>query len=133
MTYRVAAPAAWAKRIERAKWPEIAAMPWILAPQNSTHYRLTRTLFAESSQPPAKSIEADHEGVIANLVESEVGLALVREDIAIERQSAGALRIWGHAEVSTALWFIYLNERANEPALAALLGVLRETWEPALA
>jgi DNA-binding transcriptional LysR family regulator len=128
MTYRVAAPAAWADRLRGADWPAVAALPWVLAPANSTHYALARGLLARHGVEPARWIEADSEGVIVSLVESEVGLSLVREDLAREREAAGTLHVWDAASASTHLWFIYPAARAREPALAALIGVVRAIW-----
>ena len=59
--YRVAAPAAWHERIESAGWDEIAAEPWILPPEVSTHHQLAQTLFRTHGANPAKLIGADHE------------------------------------------------------------------------
>jgi DNA-binding transcriptional LysR family regulator len=126
MTYCVAAPAAWADRVRDASWAEIAQMPWILTPETSTHNRLVHALLREHGVEPLKVIGADNEGVIANLVESEVGVSLVREDLALDRD--GAIYTRPGACIPTALWFIHLAERVQEPILAALLGVLRETW-----
>ena len=128
ITYRVAAPAAWTERIRNAGWADIAAMPWIMAPDKSTRYALQATLFREHGVELTKVIEADNESVITNLVESEVGVSLIREDIALERAAAGTVVVWDTARVSTALWFIYQHDRADSPELAALLEVLRETW-----
>jgi DNA-binding transcriptional LysR family regulator len=126
MRYRVAGPIAWAERLAGADWKAIAAMPWVLAPQTSSHYRLTRDLLTAHGVEPARAIEADQEGVIANLVESELGLSLVRDDIAAARQDAGTLCVWDHAGTTTTLQLIYRQDRADEPALGALLNVLRE-------
>jgi DNA-binding transcriptional LysR family regulator len=128
MRYCVTGPSAWADQLASADWKAIAAMPWVLAPETSSHYRLTRELLAAHGVEPSRSIEADQESVIANLVESEVGLALVRDDLAAARQKAGALYVWGHGCADTALWFIYRPESARESVLAALLRVLRELW-----
>ena len=127
--YCVAAPAAWAERIEDADWPDIAALPWILTPAISTHNRLVTRLFEQQGvAPPQRRIEADHESVIESLVASGVGLALIREDAARPRAEAGEIRIWNKARLRTTLWFVCLAERAADPLLAAVFELLRETW-----
>jgi DNA-binding transcriptional LysR family regulator len=134
LRYCVAAPGAWAARVEDADWEEIAALPWILTPAISTHHRIVRGLFSEHGVEPQKIVEADNESVIKNLVESGVGVSLMSEAVAREREQAGAVCIWRRARPRTTLWFIHLASRADDPALAALLEVLRETWDlPALA
>lgn len=129
MVYRVVAPAAWAGRFKDGNWNEIAALPWILAPEKSSHQALTRGLFAEHHVQPVRWVEADNEGVIANLVQSGVGVSLVREDVALEMQKAGKLFVWEPPRLPTTLWFIYLAERAQDPLIAVLVRMLRELWQ----
>lgn len=64
---------------------------------------------------PSKVVSADNGGGITNLVESEVGLSPVREDVALERERAGAVCVWDKARSSTDLWFIHLAGRARRP------------------
>lgn len=37
--------------------------------------------------------------------------------------------IWTRAAIDTALWFVCLARRADEPIIAALLDVVRKTWK----
>ena len=125
LVYCVAAPVEWKQRIDGAGWRELAALPWIVTPQISTHHRLMRTIFSEHDVAPAKVIEADNESVISNLVGAGLGLSLMRLDLALER----GVCIWPKARVRTTLWFIYRAERASDPLIAALLKVVAETWQ----
>ena len=129
LTYRVAGPAAWRSRIAGADWGEVAALPWIVAPLVSTHNHLLNAFFGEHGVRPTKVIEADNEAVISNLVESGVGLSLLREDLALAKQTAGEVCVWGEVRLRTTLWFVYPASREADPPLAALLEVLRETWQ----
>jgi len=128
IAYRVAAPAAWAARIREAGWSAIAAMPWILPPESSTITQRIRALFREHGAELATHIGADDEDVIVNLIESGVGVSLMREDLAREREAAGAVCIWQPTRLNAVLRFICRAERAREPAIEALVGVLRDTW-----
>jgi DNA-binding transcriptional LysR family regulator len=129
VVYRVAAPASWAARVKQASWAEIAAMPWIVTPNVSTHTRMVTSLFAAHQiDPPQRHIEADDESVIVNLVQAGVGISLIREDLAREREAAGAIVIWPTARLSTTLWFVCLAENERDPLVAALLDLVRETW-----
>ena len=127
--YRVAAPAAWKRRVVDADWSEIAQQPWIITPSISTHHKLVRALFDKHGIEPTKVVEADQEPVIANLVMSGVGLSLIREDLALEKEAAGEVCLWRDVRLETTLWFIYLLARKDDPAIRALLGVLRDTWK----
>jgi DNA-binding transcriptional LysR family regulator len=127
--YCVAAPAAWAAKIESADWAEIAALPWILTPALSTHNRLVTRLFEEQGvEPPQSRVEADQESVIETLVVSGVGVSLLREELAEERAAAGEICIWNKARLRTTLWFVCAAGREEDPLLKALIEVLRETW-----
>ena len=129
ITYRVAAPAAWAGRVVDADWSEIALQPWIITPSISTHQKLVRALFDKHGFEPTKVVEADQESVIANLVVSGVGLSLIREELALEKEAAGEVCLWGDVRLESTLWFIYLLARKDDPVIRALLEVLRDTWK----
>jgi DNA-binding transcriptional LysR family regulator len=128
MTYRVAGPAAWRDKVEEADWAEIAALPWILTPSISSHNQLVGELFREHGVAPAKVVEADQESVISSLTVSGVGLSLMREDAALAKRAAGEISLWEKGRATTTLWFIYPQERADDPVIRALLEVIRETW-----
>lgn len=129
MSYRVAAPAAWSDRLRNADWDEVAAQPWIIPPPLSTHHQLAHTLLREHGVEPSRVVEADQEFVIGSLVVSGVGIALMREDLALEREAAGEVFLVGDDRIETTLWFIYLKEREGDPILRALLDVQEATWE----
>lgn len=129
LIYRVAAPAAWAERVQTASWDVIAKMPWIRTPSLSTHTRLVSQLFAAHGlEPPEPAVLADDESVITNLIVSGLGVALVRDEVARARAALGDIVIWPGAKLPTTLWFVCLAERMQEPPLAALLELVRETW-----
>ncbi len=132
MTYRVAAPAAWSGRVVDADWSEIAQQPWIITPSISTHHKLVHALFDKHGIEPTKVVEADQESVIANLVVSGVGLSLIREELALEKEAAGEICVWRDVRLEATLWFIYLIARRDDPVIRALLGVLRDTWNLAM-
>ncbi len=129
ITYRVAAPAAWKSRVVDADWSEIAKQPWVTTPAISSHHKLVRELFDKHDVEPTKVVEADQESVIANLVVSGVGMSLIREELALEKEAAGEVCLWRDLRLETTLWFIYLVARKDDPVILALLGVLRDTWQ----
>jgi DNA-binding transcriptional LysR family regulator len=129
IVYRVAAPAAWKNRVVDADQGAIAALPWIVTPPISTHFQLVRALFDKHGIEPIKVVEADQEFVIANLVVAGVGLSLIREELALERESAGEVCLWRDVRLETDLWFIYSVGRKGDPAIRALLDVQKEIWQ----
>ena len=84
---------------------------------------------------PTKVVEADREDVISSLVISGIGLALMREDVALEKAAAGEVCLWKDVRIPTTLWFIYLQERGEDPVIRVLLDMrkspgtcAREEW-----
>jgi DNA-binding transcriptional LysR family regulator len=131
IAYRVTGPAVWRDKIERAGWADIAALPWLMAPSISTHHVLAARLFEERGSAPTTLIEADNEAVIRSLVASGLGVALIREDLAQQGEAAGQLVVLPEVRLTTVLRFIYSNEKREEPALRALIDVIRDVWRSA--
>jgi DNA-binding transcriptional LysR family regulator len=129
ITYRIVAPAAWKQRVEQAGWHEIAGEPWILTPPISTHHQLASTLFREHGIEPVKVVEVDDEVVVSSLVVSGLGIALMREDLALEKTRSGEICLWRDVRLSTTLQFIYAREREQDPTIRALLDTLEEVWK----
>ena len=128
IAFRVAAPAAWRERVEHADWAAIAALPWIMTPPISSHFALAHELFRSKGTEPATVVQADNESVIRSLVASGLGLALVREDMALLDRAAGAICLWGELRLTTGVWFLTPKERGREPALAALAALVADLW-----
>lgn len=128
LVYRVVLPAAWGDRLANASWEEIAHQPWVLAPAPSSHRQLVMDLFREPTPPPERLIEADNESVINNLVESGVGVSLIRDEVAAPSVEAGRCVVWPGLSVTTRLWFVTTKAGTAEPLLDVLLAVLRDVW-----
>lgn len=128
LVYRVTAPAAWKNRVSGADDAEIAALPWIMTPPISTHHALATHFFAARGLSPAVVLEADNELVIRSLVVAGVGVALMREDLALEAEAEGGVCLWPGARIETMLQFVWPEARSTEPALAALIGLVQSSW-----
>jgi DNA-binding transcriptional LysR family regulator len=128
VAYRIVAPASWRRRIGKADWDAIAAEPWVMTPPISTHHQLASALFQDHGIEPTKVVEADDEFVVGSLVISGVGMALMREDLALEKVQSGEICLWREVRLSTTLQFIYGSERAHDPVIRALLEMLSEVW-----
>lgn len=129
VAYRIAAPAQWKQRLESADWTEIADLPWIIPPPMSTHHKLVHTLLRKYHVEPGKVVEADQEAVVSSLVVSGVGIALMREDMALEKVATGEVCLWDDIRLLTTLWFIYRRERQQDPVIRAMLSVQEELWD----
>ncbi len=128
IVYRVSMPAAWSGELLDAPWETIAQRPWIVAPEPSTHRRLVMALFREPASRPDRIVEADSESVINNLVESGVGMSLIRDEIVTQSVDAGYSVIWPGTHVTTKLWLVHAADRETDPLVLALVDVLRELW-----
>jgi len=128
ITYRVLAPRALAAGIDADDWPRIAALPWIVTPERSSHRQLVAELFSEHGSDLVPAVEADNESVITNLIESGVGVSLVREEIAEASSRAGELRVWPGAAMQTELWLVHSHDRRFDPLILAILEVLQGLW-----
>lgn len=128
ITYRIVAPSAWRDRIAQASWTEIAGEPWVMTPPISTHHQIASGLFRHHGITPTKVVEADDEFVVSSLVESGLGLGLMREDLAQESAARGGVCLWRDVRLTTTLQFIHLRARGSEPTVAALGDIVREVW-----
>ena len=131
MCYRVAMPIAWADELAATSWEALTERPWIVAPEPSSHRQLVLELFRNRAQPQ-RIIEADSESVIVNLVESGVGVSLIRAEIAAQSTKARRTAIWPGSKVTTQLWLVHAADRDTDPLLVALREVLLEVWADAL-
>lgn len=126
--YKMVVPSAWAGEFKGAPWEALAARPWILTPEHSSHRQLIVGLFNGEHALPERIIEADNESVINDLVQSGVGVSLVRQELASASSNAGRSVIWPGVEVSTDLWLVHSVDRNEDPLIEALLSVVRDVW-----
>ena len=122
IAFCIVVPAAWAARLRDASWDTIAAEPWIMTPPISTHHALATDLFAAHGIAPPRRVEADNEAVVHSLVAAGLGVALMREDLAL--QASEPIAILGDTRLVTSLSFLYRREREDEPAIRALREVV---------
>jgi DNA-binding transcriptional LysR family regulator len=101
-----------------------------MTPPISTHNQLASALFEKHGVGPTKVVEADDEVVVGSLVVSGVGMGLMREDLAFEKEKAGQVCLWQDVRLTTTLQFLYLREREQDPVIRALLDVLTGVWDP---
>jgi len=131
LAFHIVVPSAWAGRLAGADWKAIAAEAWLTTPPISTHNVLAAQLFAAHGIEPTRQVEADHEAVISSLVAAGVGVALMREDMALADVASGRIAIWGDTRLPTSLQFIYRRDRENDPAIQAVRDVVSDVWSRA--
>ena len=100
-----------------------------MTPPISTHSQLAAALFSEHNIRPTKVVEADDEVVVSSLVLAGLGMALMREDLALEKASAGEICLWTDVQLTTSLQFVYRRDREQDPILLALVDTLDDVWK----
>lgn len=128
LNYRVTAPFSFSQKILHAGWREIADMPWIGAPYNSHAQSLLRDLFSRQGLLPNIALESDDTAAPLSLVRAGLGLALLREDVAVPAAERGEVVIWPHTRVAALLSFIHSPTLEHDPAIVATLSQLRSIW-----
>jgi DNA-binding transcriptional LysR family regulator len=128
LQFRVTAPASFRERVLHAGWREIADMPWVGAPHASHAQTLLRDLFARQGLLPNIALESDDASAPLSLVRAGLGLALLREDVAVKAAERGEVILWPHTRVAALLSFIYPKTAEHDPAIIATLQVLRSVW-----
>jgi DNA-binding transcriptional LysR family regulator len=131
--YRVTLPASHADELSAAGWETIGQQPWIVAPAPSTHHQLVMSLFGDGTARPGRIVEADSESVINDLVESGVGVSLIRDEIAAHSVEAGRSVIWPGRDITTKLWLVHAADRRTDPLIVALRDVQSDVWSGELA
>ena len=101
-------------------------MPWIIPPPISSCHQLAHALLQQHGVTPGRVVEANQEAVIASVVVSGVGIALMCEEVAYEKAAAGEVCIWNKEKISTMLWFISQRQRENNPVIDALNEMQRD-------
>ncbi len=126
---RVVGPSAWADRLAGAGWKEMAAMPWIWMPPDCSFCTIATEAFGQRNLKPVRVTVADQEQVVATLVASGIGLAIMIEDEALEHLAAGTMAVWDEVVGSIDLNFVYNRKREKEAVVAAAIECVRAVWE----
>src|SRR5258706_13475016 len=125
MPYRRAAPGAGRGGVGGGGGPEIPELPWIMPPPVSSHHQFAAALFREQGVEATRLIGADDEAVVSSLVASGVGVALMREEVALQKAQAGEVCLWQETRIGTMLRFVDLRSREPDPRVRALLAVVK--------
>lgn len=126
--YRIVAPSSWRVTMESADASEIARLPWIGSAHGGSHDQMLEAVLGQANTTRPRAIESDCEAVHAMLVKSGVGLALMREDLALAAAKCGDIVIWPGATLSSTMSFVYAERNANDPAVQAVRDLVLKHW-----
>ena len=127
--YAIVGAAPWKDRLDNAGPEELSTYTWVMPTSHCAFRELQLSIFREHSIAPAQTIGADSEEVIRSLVVEGKALALVRGDEADSLLAAGlgaiCTSLGSHpVEVN----FVYRTAQAEDPAIKALIAVVRQLW-----
>lgn len=129
ITLRVVAPVAWREQILDADWKKIASYPWISTPAKCSFNKISARMFGKYGLVPKTVIESDQETTLKKLVSSNVGLTLLREDVALAAEAMGELVIWPAGVEISNLYFIHSRNDEGSPALVAIQNIVKDVWQ----
>lgn len=128
LPFRIVIPRNWESRIDLANHKDLGRLPWIGLSQFSSLSKITAELWRELNISPKKVAESDNLASILELVACGVGIALAREEEALEWEAAGRLTVVPGVRKLAELQFVYPSDRVGDPILEALLQELIRVW-----
>lgn len=128
VSYVVVAPRAQADVLAKASWREVAAMPWIASPPRSHVRAIQNRMFANQGVVPNIVIECDQLSAIGEMVRSGLGLAVMREEAAVDLAENGELFIWPHVTTASQLMFVFRASEESNPSTIGMISVLKDCW-----
>jgi len=129
ITLRIVAPYEWKERIITADWEDIAQLPWISMSPKCSFNKITAAMFNRHGLRPNSFIAIDEEATLRKLVASGIGLALMREDMALDAEAKKEVAIWPKGLETKQLNFIYLQTDWDTPLIQALCKSVRTVWK----
>jgi DNA-binding transcriptional LysR family regulator len=125
----VAAPLAWEPQLQRGRWEEIAALPWIASTVDCPFEAISDTLFHNRGLTPQKVVLADDGSTKLALIRAGVGAAVLERAEAESAAAQGGVTLWTPQPLSAPLGFAWLARRGGEPAIAAVRRLVKEIWQ----
>ncbi|MBA4710665.1 LysR family transcriptional regulator [Aquitalea aquatica] len=128
LPFRIVLPNGWKNRIDLNNTKELGRLPWVGLSQFSSLSKITAELWRELNISPKKVTESDNLAAVLELVACGVGVALAREEEALEWEAAGRLTVVPGVRKLAELQFVYPSDRVGDPILEALLQELIRVW-----
>jgi DNA-binding transcriptional LysR family regulator len=128
LTYLVVAPPSLAGVVRGQDWPALAALPWIGTPPASVHNRLLGRVFGDLGVRQNVVASVDQEPSMLAMVRTGLGLSLCRESLALHEHQSNGLVIADRVQIETALSFVCLKARANDPTIQFAFDAITRIW-----
>lgn len=129
LDYYIVGTSKWKKELATATPEELSQFPWIMPASHSAFCELQLKIFRDFNITPAQTIGADSEDVIRPLVLEGRVLALMRGDEANELVASGEGTICETiGSYPMEINFVYRKGQSGDPAIAALIDIVRDQW-----
>lgn len=125
----IVGPWAWRDKIQSAEWEDLPTFPWIATPEKCSFTTISQQLFERHNVTLTPSIVADQEKTLNEMVSFEMGLTLMREDIALAAQDREQLFIWPKEKTISQLCFIWAKSRESSQVVRALIESVKALWQ----
>ncbi|WP_127959545.1 LysR family transcriptional regulator [Serratia microhaemolytica] len=129
ITLCIVGPWTWRSKIQSAEWEDIQTFPWIATPEKCSFSTITREFFERNNAVFTPSMVVDQEKTLTELVYLEMGLTLMREDIALPAQDCEKIYIWPKAKTVSQLCFIWSRDRESSQVIRTLIESVKTLWK----
>ncbi|NIY48296.1 LysR family transcriptional regulator [Cedecea colo] len=129
VTLCIVGPWTWKTRLEQAGWEQLQMLPWIATPEKCSFNAITQAFFEKHNMKVEAAIVADQEKMLSELVAMEVGITLMREDIALVLQDNEEVYIWPKEKIVSQLCFLWDREKEDFPVVSALIETVKDIWQ----
>ena len=117
------------EQLESDATNELSAFAWIMPTTDCAFRELQLDLFNRHGIVPARTIGADSEEVIRPLILEGKALGLVREDeVAHMIESGRCVECRPLGRYPVELNFVHRKGEAGDPAISALIEIVRAAW-----
>jgi len=127
--FRVAGPAAWRDQIQAADWATLASLPWIAPNGGSSAYSaMLARLFGDKGLELNSVVLFDNALHGRTVLQSGVGMMLMREEFAIQGEQQGNLALSPLATAESLLCIAHQSSRKDDPLVQAFVEAARVAW-----
>ncbi len=125
---QIIGPAAWQNKLSTSTWQTLAGLPWITSDYYCPFQSITDAIFQAQGIEIKQNVRVNDENTKLSLVKEEVGMALLVSDECRSSAERGDIVIWETDPIFCDLNFAYLNKRASEPLISALISIVQSIW-----
>ncbi len=121
----IGAPASLREQIASTEVADLARLPWVYTSPDCSHFAAMRALFEAHCCEPTRTLIANQEDALVEMIRAGVGLGIVRAGVFAADDQAYELPV---ALPSVPLQFVYLRKRENDPLIRAVMHQLCAVW-----